>query len=238
MLNAVHVRLAGLAIAAAGFVVGCATGATNSSSTPSGSSASDSSSATDGDTTPPPEGSGPETPQKPVNGGPSFTVASLPVGGEPTPGNDPAQQCASINLLVPVPDGVVLRLGRASFVPHGIFRVGGDACPSEQIPCTSVQWTAQSSSGCVVPTEQVTDSTETVTVQVPGTVTCARQSVCDDYQRRLEKAGGSEDQLTAVSLNPGSDGSSSNGNPSASGSADSSAPEDSSPATSDTATAG
>jgi hypothetical protein len=192
------VRLAGLVMAVAVCVAGCSTGSKNRSG--SGTDSPGDTSSTNLGSAPATEGSGPETPQQSVNGGPSISVASLPIGGAPAPGSDPSQQCASVNLLAPVPAGATVQLGDVSFDPAGVFQVGGSSCPSDQTPCASLQWTQQSSPACVVPVEQVTDSSATVTVSVSGTVICTSQNVCDDYKGQLDKAGGSQDQLTAVPL--------------------------------------
>ena len=190
------VKLAALVMAVAVCAAGCGTGTTNKSGSGTGSPADTS----DLGSAPVTEGSGPETPQQSVNGGPSISVASLPIGGAPAPGSDPSQQCASVNLLAPVPAGATVQLADVSFDPDGVFQVGGSACPSDQTPCASLRWTHQSSPGCVVPVEQATDSSATVTVIVAGTVSCTSQSVCDGYKSQLDKAGGSQDQLTAVPL--------------------------------------
>jgi hypothetical protein len=198
MMKPFAAKLAGLLMAVAVCIAGCGTGSTTKGGSRTDSSADTSS--TDLGSAPATEGSGPETPQQSVKGGPSISVASLPIGGAPAPGSDPSQQCASVNLLAPVPAGATVQLGDVSFDPDGVFQVGGGACPSDQTPCASLRWTQQSSPGCVVPVEQVTDSSATVTVIVSASVTCTSQSVCDDYKSQLDKAGGSEDQLTAVPL--------------------------------------
>lgn len=164
-----------------------------------------------GDSSPAAEGSGPESPQPAQGGGPSITVASLPVGGIGTQDpNNPDQQCGSVNwVLGPLPTDVVVELGDISFDPSGIFSLGGSGCPSDQPICGSAtRWTTDSS-GCVVPVVQVDpNSGSTVSIVVAGTVHCASQAECDQVGEQLKNASGSRATVTAVPHGSSSDSSS------------------------------
>lgn len=202
------------AMAVAALLAGCGSATKDSADTtgsgPAGSTASvsgdaggaSSSDETNEATSPPPvEGSGPESPQPQQNGGPSITVASLPVGGVGTP--DPAnpdQQCGSVNwLLGPLPSGVLVQLGDISFDPTGIFKQGGSGCGSDQPVCDSgTTWTA-GSSGCSVPVIQLDAGSEAdVAIVVAGKISCPSQAVCDQLRNQLDGHTGSQAIVTAV----------------------------------------
>ncbi|HEU5271896.1 MAG TPA: hypothetical protein VFU36_18385 [Jatrophihabitans sp.] len=172
-----------------------------------------------GDSSPAAEGSGPESPQPAQGGGPSITVASLPVGGDG--GHDsndpnPAQQCGSVNwLLGPLPADVVVELGDISFDPSGIFSLGGSGCPSDQPTCQSgTHWTTDNS-GCGVPVIQGDPNADsTVSIVVAGTVHCASQAECDQLAEQLKSGSGTQATITAVPFGSSSSGDSSSEPPS------------------------
>lgn len=147
------------------------------------------------------EGSGPESPQPQQDGGPSITVASLPVGGVGTP--DPAnpdQQCGSVNwLLGPLPPGVLVKLGDISFDPSGIFKQGGSGCGSNQPVCDSGTTWTEGSSGCAVPVIQLdASSAADVAIVVAGKISCPSQAVCDQLRDQLNGHTGSQAIVTAI----------------------------------------
>ena len=181
-----------------------------------------------GTSSPAAEGSGPESPQPAQGGGPSITVASLPVGGAGTPDpNNPDQQCGSVNwLLGSLPSDVVIELGDISLNPDGIFRLGGSGCPSDQPICGSAtRWTT-GSSGCGVPVIQLDPNSDaTATIEVAGTVHCASQAECDQLAEQLKGASGSQATVTAVPHGSSSSDSSSSGSSGGSSSDQSSSSE-------------
>lgn len=198
------------ALAVAALLAGCGSATKNSgpagstaavsgdaggvSSPPSGDDASEVSS-------PAPEGTGPESPQPKQDGGPSISVASLPVGGAGTadPAN-PDQQCGSVNwLLGPLPSGVVVQLGDISFDPPGIFERGGDGCGSDQPVCNSGTTWTEGSSSCSVPVIQLDPSSAAdVTIVVAGKINCPSQAVCDQLRGQLNGQSGSQAIVTAI----------------------------------------
>ncbi len=205
--------LAGMAVAV--LLAGCASTAKTSDtgSEPGGSTAAvsangdgaSSSAGTDEtsevSSSPAVEGSGPESPQPQQNGGPSITVASLPVGGVGTPDpTNPDQQCGSVNwLLDPLPSGVVIHLGDISFDPPGVFDQGGSGCGSDQPACGSGTTWAGGNASCSVPVVQLDPSSSAeVTIVLAGRISCPSQAVCDQLRNQLNGRTGSQATVTAV----------------------------------------
>ena len=193
------------AMAVAALLAGCGGGAKDSGNSTDSSVGTTTAQADTSDgsdfSSPAVEGSGPESPPPRKDGGPSITVASLPVGGnaDQDPEN-PLQQCASVNwLLGSLPSGVVVRLGDVSFDPSGIFQQGGSGCGSNQPVChAGTTWTKDGSS-CSLPVTQLDESSAAdVTLLVPGKISCPSQVVCDQLNGQLTGQTGLQIVLTAI----------------------------------------
>ncbi len=142
-------------------------------------------SSSEADTTPSPEGTEPESPQKSHYAGPSADLPSLPIGGGgaiPTVG---AQQCAGVSWTGPhIPPGIVVTIDKISLSSEDIFKLEG-TCTSGGAPCTtSLQWTSQTEHlGCSVAATQIASVEEQkeVHLKLSGRVLCGEQSKCDSF---------------------------------------------------------
>jgi hypothetical protein len=131
----------------------------------------------------------------------AITVASLPIGGN-TDGSG-AEQCADVgptNVPDPFPSDVSVSVAGFSLDPVGIFRFGGNpaACGDlarEPVCPSAWTWAAGTLTRCLVIVTQVADPTDdvTVTLNLGGTVRCAKQSACD----AITHAGHSQIGFTA-----------------------------------------
>jgi hypothetical protein len=146
------------------------------------------SSASEVDSTPAPEGTGAESPQQGHGGGPTISVASLPLGGDVEV--DGARQCGSVSLIVhnELPKGVSVSIDSIGLSESGIFVLGGDLCAPDFSPCTTAwTWTAQTAGKeCSVAVTQITDSEQSVSLVLAGTVHCPDQNACEDVRRGFE----------------------------------------------------
>lgn len=185
-------------------VVGCRTHSTQSAD--SAASAGSANSAASGpasvatstaevNTTPATEGSGPESPQPSVNGGPSVSLASLPVGGGSVGNDSGAQQCVEVNWVgaKPIPPGVTIHITGFATNPSGIFDIGGNACPSGKRLCSSSwQWEqANEDSSCLVAGTQVADGEGDVLLTVSAIAHCADQQACSALANAVAHGPGS-----------------------------------------------
>jgi hypothetical protein len=156
-----------------------------------GNSATPDDSAAPADSTPAQEGTGVESPQPSQNGGPTISVASLPVGGNTD--EDGARQCGHVSLIVhnELPKGISISIDSIGLSPEGIFTLGGDLCSPDSTPCTTNwTWTRDTANKqCTVAVTQVADSEEPVALVLGGTVHCSDQSACDDVQRSFDGNG-------------------------------------------------
>lgn len=164
-----------------------------------GNSASSGVLATEAASTPAVEGTGAESPQQPNNGGPTISVASLPVGGDTD--TDGARQCAHVRLIThdQLPARVSISIDSIRLSREGIFSIGGDLCGSDRSPCAGYSWTTDTAGGeCTVDVTQIKDSTETVTLVLAGTVHCPDQPACDQVQSGFDGNGsGTQIDFTA-----------------------------------------
>lgn len=185
---------------------------------------------------PAPEGTGAESPQPAQQGGPTISVASLPLGGETT--EDGARQCGHVSLIVhnQLPKDVSISIDSIGLSREGVFTLGGDLCAPDSTPCTTAWvWTTDTATReCTVAVTQVADSEQPVALVLAGTVHCPDQSACDDVQRSFDGNGSN----TRIEFTP-SLGVVSGGSTSASVSSPAASPSDagSSPASSPSTTA-
>ncbi|MDQ1739587.1 MAG: hypothetical protein QOE53_1239 [Pseudonocardiales bacterium] len=186
------------------------------------------------DSTPAQEGTGAESPQPEQKGGPTISVASLPVGGNRD--EDGARQCGHVGLIVHngLPAGISISIDSIGLSREGIFTLGGDLCAPDSAPCTTTwTWTTDTANKqCAVAVTQVADSEEPVALVLVGTVHCPDQRACDDVQRSFDGNGSDtqikfEPSLGVVSggSTPASSGSSAGASPSDSGSSPSGSAE-------------
>jgi hypothetical protein len=191
--SAVAVALAVLVAGCAGSTPGSAGSSTEGATATQGTAAAgDSASAasvaaSEAASTPAVEGTGAESPQQPANGGPTISVAALPVGGDKD--SDGARQCAHVNLITQnqLPKWVSISIDSIGLSSEGIFSVGGDLCGSARPPCEGYSWTLDTAGReCAVDVTQIKDSDETVTLVLAGTVHCRDQQACDDVQRAFD----------------------------------------------------
>lgn len=165
-------------------------GDSTSDSTTAGNSVSPTGVASETASIPAVEGTGAESPQQPANGGPTISVASLPVGGDVN--TDGARQCAHVNLITndQLPKWVSVSIDSISLSPEGIFRLGGDLCEPAGPACAGYSWTAGTTGReCAVDVTQIKDSTDTVTLVLAGTVHCPDQRTCDQVQNAFNTSG-------------------------------------------------
>jgi hypothetical protein len=161
------------------------TAASTDQSTTAGSSPSPA------DSTPAQEGTGAESPQPEQKGGPTISVASLPVGGDAD--DDGVRQCGHVSLIVhnELPKGISISIDSIGLSREGIFTLGGDLCAPDSAPCTTAwTWTTDTATKqCTVAVTQVAESEEPVALVLVGTVHCPDQSACDDVQRSFDGNG-------------------------------------------------
>jgi hypothetical protein len=178
-------------------------------------SASTSALASETASTPAVEGTGVESPQQPNNGGPTISVASLPVGGDID--SDGALQCAHVNLITnnQLPKWVSISIDSIGLSPEGIFRLGGDLCNPADPPCAGYSWTAGTAGReCAVDVTQIKDSTETVKLVLSATVHCPDQRTCDVVQNAFDASGARIEFTASTGVVPTNSGSSSQASPS------------------------
>lgn len=164
-----------------------------SSSVPAGGSSAPGGSASEADSTPAQEGSGAEAPQAPKKGGPSISVASLPVGGNVDV--EGARQCGHVNLIThdQLPPGISISIDSIGLSSDDIFALHGDLCGSARPCTTSWTWTTDTAgSACTVAVtqvRQVPNSTYSAELVLGGTVTCPNQDACNQVQSGFDGNG-------------------------------------------------
>jgi hypothetical protein len=89
--------------------------------------------ATEAAASPSAEGTGPESPQQPGNGGLSISTAALPVGGAPVPGGSGHDLCFTLAWSSPLPSGVTVTVTGVDVT--GSFTAAGGCGGSPQ--CTA-----------------------------------------------------------------------------------------------------
>ncbi|HEX8305045.1 MAG TPA: hypothetical protein VF612_09215 [Jatrophihabitans sp.] len=163
----------------------------------SGSPTASSDSPSPADSSPAQEGTGAESPQPAQQGGPTISVASLPIGGNTE--EDGARQCGHVNLIPPspLPPGIKFSINSIELTPAGIFSISDDPCGSAPPCTTSWTWTSEAPSECTVAVTQLIDSTDTVTLTIGSTATCPDQSTCDRVESEF-KGNGSQVRFTAL----------------------------------------
>lgn len=188
-------------------------GSTSTGTTSSETSAASHASPSEADTTPAQEGSGAESPQSAQKGGPTISVASLPVGGNTD--QKGAAQCGHVNLIAhnELPRGISISIDSIGLSTEGVFTLGGDLCAPDSTPCTTAwTWTTDTASRqCTVAVTQVADSDKPVALVLVGTVHCPDQQACDDVQRSFDGNGSNTQIQFTPSLGVVSGGSSSSG---------------------------
>jgi hypothetical protein len=127
---------------------------------------------------PPPEPTGPESPQ-PTHKKPAVRVASLPIGGDTSV--DGLRQCADVNWLgtSPIPDGVDVSIDSISLDPEGVFWLDQESCGSSQQSCAE-RARMVDGEACSVGVRQVAAGDEDVTLVIAGTVTCEELPDCEN----------------------------------------------------------
>jgi hypothetical protein len=158
------------------------------------------------DSTPATESSGPEPPQSNQNGGPSISVASLPIGGGVQTGGN--VQCVDVHLtgVNQLPDQVTISVTGAKLKPDGLLKFVHDDCGQAEKRCTSgFGWDAQTvNDGCLVsvaPTTSASDGDQVdVSLQLSAKIACPNDAVCSAIQPAFVDSSGGPGSLGASQI--------------------------------------
>jgi hypothetical protein len=174
----------------------------SSDSANSTNTASSSDSASLADSTPATEGSGPESPQPSKNGGPSLSVASLPIGGGVSEVGD--LQCADVHMVGAgeLPAQVVISLDEITLKPGGLFDLASGNCGANEPACsTSWTWTPDTlNNGCIVAAKQVVDANTVpadtfASLILVATIHCPDDSSCNQLRPLFTDGAGGPGSL-------------------------------------------